>query len=156
MEGNMNLSLFTFKIVFDNQIIQINYDTSFKEFNIQTIESLIEEVLKNYSPKSVNKSPMDYILFCPCGKQLAHNLLLSQSKCFHKDIEEFSSKQAKNGNYLLIEKEKEKKEEKDINNKEYSINEIDKILSKISLNTIKKKNKKKNKNKNKKKKKKKK
>jgi hypothetical protein len=147
MEDSMNLSLFSFKIVFDNQIIQINYDTSFKEFNIQTIESLIEEVLKNYSPKSVNKSPMDYILFCPCGKQLAHNILLSKSKCFHKDIEEFSSKQTKNGNYLLIEKEKDEKEEKDINNKEYSINEIDKILSKISFNTIKKKNKNKNKKK---------
>jgi hypothetical protein len=137
MEDDLNLSLFTFKIIFDNQLIQINYDTSFKEYKIQTIESLIEEVLKNIGPKSNNKSPMDYILFCPCGKQLAHNILLSQSKCFHKDKEEFSSKQTKNGNYLLIEKEKEK-EEKDSKNKEYSINEIDKILSKISLNKIKK------------------
>jgi hypothetical protein len=139
MEDDLNLSLFTFKIIFDNQLIQINYDTSFKEYKIQTIESLIEEVLKNIGPKSNNKSPTDYILFCPCGKQLAHNILLSQSKCFHKDKEEFSSKQTKNGNYLLIEKEKEK-EEKDSKNKEYSINEIDKILSKISLNKIKKKN----------------
>lgn len=148
MEDTMNLSLYTFKIVFDNQIIQINYDTSFKEFNIQTIESLIGEVLKNFSPKSDNKSPMDYILFCPCGKQLAHNILLSQSKCFHKDIENFSKKQIKNGNYLLIEKEKEK-EEKETKNKENSIIEIDKILSKISSNKIKKKNKNKNANSNK-------
>ena len=148
MEDNKNLSLYSFKIVFDNQIIQINYDISFKEFNIQTIESLIAEVLKNITPKSDNRSPMDYILFCPCGKQLAHELLLSQSKCFHKDIEQFSKKQIKNGNYLLIEKEKEK-EEKEIKNKEYSINEIDKILSKISLNKIKKKIKNKNENSNK-------
>jgi hypothetical protein len=47
MEDNRNLALFSFKIVFDNQIIQINYDTSFQEYNNQTIESLIEEVLKN-------------------------------------------------------------------------------------------------------------
>ena len=146
MEDNRNLALFSFKIVFDNQIIQINYDTSFQEYNNQTIESLIEEVLKNSGNKSLNKSPMDYLLFCPCGKQLAHNTLLSQSKCFHKDIEKVSNTKIKNGNYLLIEKEKEKKE---IQNKEYSTDEIDKILSKLSLNKIKKKNKNINKEKNK-------
>jgi len=146
MEGKRNLNLYIFKIVFDNQIIQINYDTSFKEYNMQTIESLIKEVLKYLGPKPFNKSPMDYILFCPCGKQLAHNLLLSQSKCIHENIEDYSNKKNTNGNYLLIEKEKE---EKDIKNKEYSINEIDKILSKIPFNKIKKKNKNINKHKNK-------
>lgn len=138
MEDNTNLNLFTFKIVFDNQVIQINYDTSFKEYNNQTIESLIEEVLNNLTQKSFNKSPKDYILFCPCGKQLAHTKLLSQSKCFHKNIEDFSNKKKTNGNYLLIEKEKEKKE---IINKELSINEIDILLKKASLNKKQKKQK---------------
>jgi hypothetical protein len=64
MEDNRNLSLFTFKIFFENQIIQINYDTSFKEYKIQTIDSLIEEALKNLGQKPMNKSPMDNLLLC--------------------------------------------------------------------------------------------
>lgn len=138
MEEDSDLYLSSFKIVFNDKVIQIDYDISFKEYKTQTIESLIKEVLEKIGPKPLNKAPQDYVLFCPCGAQLEHNKLLYKSKCLHKSQEDFSKEKNKNGKYLLIEKEYD--EEQNINEEELSKDEIDKILKKI-VNKKKSKNK---------------
>ena len=51
MEDSQDLSITKFKIVFNNQILQITYDSSFKEYQNQTIDTVIQEVLNKIGPK---------------------------------------------------------------------------------------------------------
>jgi hypothetical protein len=62
MEDSQDLSITKFKIVFNNQILQITYDSSFKEYQNQTIDKVIQEVLNKIGPKPLEKEPKDYIL----------------------------------------------------------------------------------------------
>ena len=44
MEEKGNLNIKSFKIVFNKQILQIDYNTSFNEYQTKTIDSVIQEV----------------------------------------------------------------------------------------------------------------
>ena len=127
MEAKKELSISNFKIVFDNQILEINYDTSFKEYELQTINSVIQEVLKKIGPKPLEKSSKDYILFCSCGRPFNPDKLLSQSKCPHYSESDYNEEKNKNEKYVLYEKEKEEKYDKYLTN-----NEISKLIMKAT------------------------
>ena len=132
MDKNTNLNSLTFKIVFSNRVIEINYKISSKDNQIQKIESLIKEVLNHITPKPLHKTSKDYILFCYCGKQLPHQKLLSEPICSHESQEEQSLIINKNRSYLLIEKEDEDMAK--IISKENKEVEISKIFKKIKEN----------------------
>ena len=122
MEKDSDLYL-SFKVVFNNQAILINYDTSFEEFKNQTVKSLINEVLNKIGPKPLKKEPKDFILYCPCGNQLKQNELLYKSKCDHSIKEDFDKEKKKDDKYFLCEKlEIENKKEEELTN--YEINSI--------------------------------
>lgn len=139
MEKSINLNKSKFKIVFANQVIEINYSISLKGNKILKIESLIKEVLAHIDSNCLHKTPKDYIFFCYCGKQLDPQKLLSESICSHECQEEHSLSKNKNGSYLLIEKE-EDNENTQITRKENKRNEINKIFQKIQDNFTKKDN----------------
>ena len=139
MEENNDQYIY-FKIVFNNQVIQMNYNTSFEEFKSKTIESLISEVLKIIGPKPLNTTPKDYTLYCPCGKILENNKLLSESKCNHlSQQEDFFKGKSKNEKYLLY-----KKEILEVNHEELSNEDKDKIFKKVFAENKKTKNEKQN------------
>ena len=83
MERKIDLNLSTFKIVFENQILQINYDTSFKEYQTQTIDNVIQQVLDKIGPKPAIATSKDYTLFCSCGRPFNPKKLISSEKCSH-------------------------------------------------------------------------
>ena len=68
MEEIKDLSITTFKIVLDNKILQINYNSSYKEYKEKKISSVIQEVLNKIGPKPSQKTYKDYILVCSCGR----------------------------------------------------------------------------------------
>ena len=117
----------SFKVVFDNQVLLLTYDKTFEDFKNLTIESLIQDVLDNIGPKPQTKQPKDFILHCPCGRILEHNLSLSGQITEHSCLEDTSKGKSKNETYLLIEKE-EIKEEGD---EELSKEEFEEILNKV-------------------------
>ena len=118
MEDKKDLSLSNFRIVFNDQILEINYDTSFKEYNSQTINSVIEEVLKKIGPKPSDKTSKDYVLYCSCGRPFNPDKLLHQSKCPHYSESDYNEEKNKNEKYVLYEKEKEETFDKYITNKD--------------------------------------
>jgi len=135
MESNTNFNIPTFKIVFENQVIEIKYNISFQECKFLKIESIIKEVLDHIGPKPLLKAPNDYILFCYCGKQLAHQKLLSEPICSHECQEDHSLEKNKNCSYsysyLLIEKEDDDKKT-EIIHKENNKDDINKIFEKMN------------------------
>lgn len=132
MEKNTDCHIPKFKIVFSNQVIEINYNISLKENKVLKIESLIKQALDHIDSKPLHKTPKDYIFFCYCGKQLDPKKLLSESICSHECQEKHSLSKNKNGLYLLIEKEDD--ENMQIISKENKRNEINKIFQKIHDN----------------------
>ena len=127
MEESENLNLTNFKIVFNNEILQMNYDTSFKEYQTQTIDSVIQQVLNKIGPKPLEKTSKDYTLYCSCGRPFSPNKLLSQAKCIHYSESDFNKEKNKNEKFVLYENEKEEKYEKYISNYE-----IGSILMKVT------------------------
>ena len=127
MEESENLNLTNFKIVFNNEILQMNYDTSFKEYQTQTIDSVIQQVLNKIGPKPLEKTSKDYTLYCSCGRPFNPNKLLSQAKCIHYTESDFNKEKNKNEKFVLYENEKEEKYEKYISNYE-----IGSILMKVT------------------------
>ena len=118
MEDKKDLSLSNFRVVFNNQMLEINYDKSFKEYNSQTINSVIEEVLKKIGPKPSDKTSKDYVLYCSCGRAFNPDKLLFQSKCPHYSESDYNEEKNKNEKYILYEKEKEETFDKYITNKD--------------------------------------
>ena len=115
---SQDLSIKAFTIVFNNQVLQITYDTSFKEYEKQTIDAVIQEVLNKIGPKPQIKTSKDYMLVCSCGKPYNPNKLLSQAKCSHYFEENFNTEKNKNEKFVLYEKEKEEKFDKYLSNSE--------------------------------------
>lgn len=118
MEEIEDLSLTQFKIVFNNEILQINYDKSFKEYQTQTIDSVIQKVLNKIGPKPLEKTSKDFILFCSCGRPFKSDKLLSQAKCSHYLESDFDERKNKNEKFILYEKEKEEKYDQYMSNYE--------------------------------------
>ena len=128
MEEKESLNISTFRIVFNNQILQMDYDTSFKEYQTKTIDSVIQEVLNKLGPKPLTKSSKDYILVCSCGRKYNSNQLLSQAKCPHYTESDFDKDKNKNEKFILYEKsEKEEKYNNYITN-----NELEKLLKEVT------------------------
>ena len=96
-----------FQIIFNNRIIQIDYDTSFQKFKNETVKSLIELVLDELSRPGAKKEINNYNLFCPCGSQLELSKHLSENLCEHKCLD-INNKKNLGEKYLLIEKQDEK------------------------------------------------
>ncbi len=117
---SQDLSIKAFTIVFNNQVLQITYDTSFKEYEKQTIDAVIQEVLNKIGPKPQIKTSKDYMLVCSCGKPYNPNKLLSQAKCSHYFEENYNPEKNKNEKFVLYEKEKEEKFDKYLSNYEIS------------------------------------
>ena len=95
-----------FQIIFNNRVIQIDYDQTFPEFKNETIKSLIELVLEKLSQPESKKEINKYTLFCPCGSELELNKHLSENLCEHKFLENDNKKNL-GEKYLLIEKQDE-------------------------------------------------
>ena len=128
MEEKENLNITSFKIVFNTQILQIDYDTSFKEYQTKTIDSVIQEVLNKIGPKPLTKSSKDYILVCSCGRKYNSNKLISQAKCPHYKESDFDKEKNKNEKFILYEKsEKEEKYNNYLTN-----NELEKLLKEVT------------------------
>ena len=128
MEDNPN-SHKIFPIVFNNKIIQIDYNKLFPEYKDQTVKSLIELVLEKSGQNKINKNVDSYNLFCHCGNKLDFAKLLDENLCEHQFLEN-KMKNGFKGKYLLIENQ-----EQDIidkikeNEKEFSKEEINKIFN---------------------------
>ena len=103
MESNKDLKITTFRIVFNNQLIELNYDPSFEEYKTITIKSVIEKVLEKFGPKPLQTTSENYSLICSCGKPYNPNILISKSKCEHYNI--LDPTKNKNEKFLLVEKE---------------------------------------------------
>ena len=127
MERKIDLNLSTFKIVFENQILQINYDTSFKEYQTQTIDNVIQQVLDKIGPKPALATSRDYTLFCSCGRPFNPSKLLSSAKCSHYFEEDYNEEKNKNEKFLLCKSEKYEKYEKYL-----SDNDISNLLMKAT------------------------
>lgn len=128
MEGKENLNIATFQIVFNNQILQINYDTSFKEYQLKTIDSVIQEVLNKLGPKPLTKSSKDYILVCSCGREYNPKKLLCQAKCPHYTESDFDKEKNKNEKFILY----EKSEIEEKYNNYLTNNELEKLLKEVT------------------------
>ena len=124
----------SYKIVFNNKVIELTYDMSFPEFKQQTIENLIDEVLENIGPKPLDKEPIDFNLHCSCGKILDQTILLSEPKCNHPCQEENLKEKIKNEKYFLIEKEEEDEDFENNAEKQLSTEEINQILKRVLKN----------------------
>lgn len=127
MELKENLNISSFRILFNDQILQIDYDTSFKEYQLLTINSVIQEVLNKIGPKPLKKTSKDYILYCSCGRFYNPDKLLSEAKCSHYTESDYNPEKNKNEKFFLREKEDEEKYEKYL-----STNEIEMILMKAT------------------------
>ena len=95
-----------FQIIFNNRVIEIDYDKSFPEFKNETVKSLIELVLEKLSQPESKKEINKYTLFCPCGSELELTKHLSENICEHKFLENDNKKNL-GEKYLLIEKQDE-------------------------------------------------
>ena len=123
-----NLNLSFCQIVFNNQVLQIDYDTSFKEYQTKTIDSLIQEVLNKLGPKPSTKNSKDYILVCSCGRTYNPNKLLCQAKCPHYTESDFDKDKNNNEKFVLYEKsEKDEKFNNYLTN-----NELEKLLKEVT------------------------
>ena len=120
MEQKIDLNLSTFKIVFENQILQINYDTSFKEYKTQTIDNVIQQVLDKIGPKPAIATSKDYTLYCSCGRPLNPKKLISSAKCSHYFEEDYNEEKNKNEKFLLCKSEKHEKYDKYLSDNEIS------------------------------------
>ena len=128
MEDNPN-SHRIFPIVFNNKIIQIDYNKLFLEYKEQTVKSLIELVLEKSGQSKINKNINAYDLFCPCGNKLDFSKFLDENLCEHEFLEN-NMKNGFKGKYLLIEKTDQGIIDKIIeNDKELSKDEINKIFN---------------------------
>ena len=110
MEESEDLNLTKFKIVFNNEILQINYDTSFKEYKTQTIDSVIQQVLNKIGPKPLEKTSKDYTLYCSCGRTFNQNKLLCQAQCAHYFESDFNKEKNKNEKIFYMKMKEEKYE----------------------------------------------
>ena len=111
MEKKIDSKLSSFKIVFENQVLEINYDTSFKEYQTQTIDNVIQQVLDKIGPKPAIATSKDYTLFCSCGRPFNPSKLLSSAKCTHYLEEDFIEEKNKNEKFLLYKNENYEKHE---------------------------------------------
>ena len=127
MEEIKDLSITTFKIVLDNKILQINYNSSYKEYKEKKISSVIQEVLNKIGPKPSQKTYKDYILVCSCGRTYNPEKLICQAKCSHYSETDYKQEKNKNEKFFLYEKEKEEKYDKYLSNYD-----IESILMKVT------------------------
>ena len=145
--GENTESLKIFSIVFNNEVMQISYNTIFPEFKNQTVKSLIELILEKSLQANQKKDISEYNFFCPCGNIIESSKSLGKNLCDHKYLDYKNN--VNKGKYLLVEKQNQNlynliKE----NEKELSKEEINKIINEKKDIKIKKSNKKKNNSKN--------
>ena len=127
MESQNDLKITLFRIVFNNQLLELNYNPSFEEYKTVTIKSVIEKVLEKIGPKPITKTSDNYSLICSCGKPFDPDNLISKSKCDHYSY--FDESKNKNEKFLLVEKESDEQNPKNKNEGEFLSNyEIAQIL----------------------------
>lgn len=133
METQENMNITLFRIVFNDQLIELNYDPSFEEYKTITIKSVIEKVLEKIGPKPQTTTSDNYILLCSCGKSFNPDKLISNSKCDHYTIFKDQSKN-KNEKFLLIEKSNKEQINKEISDKNDLLTnfEISQILKQVT------------------------
>lgn len=133
METQENMNITLFRIVFNDQLIELNYDPSFEEYKTMTIKSVIEKVLEKIGPKPLTTTSDNYILLCSCGKSFNPDKLISNSKCDHYTIFKDQSKN-KNEKFLLIEKSNKEQINKEISDKNDLLTnfEISQILKQVT------------------------
>lgn len=133
METQENMNITLFRIVFNDQLIELNYDPSFEEYKTITIKSVIEKVLEKIGPKPQTTTSDNYVLLCSCGKSFNPDKLISNSKCDHYTIFKDQSKN-KNEKFLLIEKSNKEQINKEINDKNDLLTnfEISQILKQVT------------------------
>ena len=135
MESSEDLSITSFRIVFNNQLLEINYDPSFEEYKTVTINSVIQQVLEKIGPQPLNTTSENYSLICSCGKAYNPDELISKSKCDHYNYFNDPNNPSKNKNekFLLIEKSKKESNVKNNKNSDFLSNfEISQILMKAT------------------------
>jgi hypothetical protein len=133
METQENMNITLFRIVFNDQLIELNYDPSFEEYKTITIKSVIEKVLEKIGPKPQTTTSDNYVLLCSCGKSFNPDKLISNSKCDHYTIFKDQSKN-KNEKFLLIEKSNKEQINKEISDKNDLLTnfEISQILKQVT------------------------
>jgi hypothetical protein len=133
METQENMNITLFRIVFNDQLIELNYDPSFEEYKTITIKSVIEKVLEKIGPKPQTTTSDNYVLLCSCGKSFNPDKLISNSKCDHYTIFKDQSKN-KNEKFLLIEKSNKEQINKEISYKNDLLTnfEISQILKQVT------------------------
>ena len=133
METQEDMNITLFRIVFNDQLIELNYDPSFEEYKTITIKSVIEKVLEKIGPKPQTTTSDNYILLCSCGKSFNPDKLISNSKCDHYTIFKDQSKN-KNEKFLLIEKSNKEQINKEISDKNDLLTnfEISQILKQVT------------------------
>ena len=133
METQENMNITLFRIVFNDQLIELNYDPSFEEYKTITIKSVIEKVLEKIGPKPQTTTSDNYVLLCSCGKSFNPDKLISNSKCDHYIIFKDQSKN-KNEKFLLIEKSNKEQINKEISDKNDLLTnfEISQILKQVT------------------------
>lgn len=133
METQENMNITLFRIVFNDQLIELNYDPSFEEYKTITIKSVIEKVLEKIGPKPQTATSDNFVLLCSCGKSFNPDKLISNSKCDHYTIFKDQSKN-KNEKFLLIEKSNKEQINKEISDKNDLLTnfEISQILKQVT------------------------
>ena len=133
METQENMNITLFRIVFNDQLIELNYDPSFEEYKTITIKSVIEKVLEKIGPKPLTATSDNFVLLCSCGKSFNPDKLISNSKCDHYTIFKDQSKN-KNEKFLLIEKSNKEQINKEISDKNDLLTnfEISQILKQVT------------------------
>ena len=134
MESSQDLSLTSFRIVFNNQLLEINYDPSFEEYKEVTINSVIQKVLEKIGPKPLNKGSENYVLICSCGKAFDSGQLISKSKCEHFNYfnDTKNPSKSKDEKFLLVEKTQKEQSAKNKNSDLLTNFEICQILMKAT------------------------
>ena len=135
MESSEDTSITSFRIVFNNQLLEINYDPSFEEYKTVTINSVIQKVLEKIGPQPLNTTSENYSLICSCGKAYNPEQLISKSKCDHYSYfnDPNNPSKTKNEKFLLIEKSKKEPNTKNNKNNDLLSNfEISQILMKVT------------------------
>ena len=131
MESQNDLKITLFRIAFNNQLLELNYNPSFEEYKTVTIKSVIEKTLEKIGPKPLIKTSDNYSLICSCGKPFDPEKLISKSKCDHYS---YFEKSKNNGEkFLLVEKESNEENPKNKKDEEFLSNyEIAEILMKAT------------------------
>lgn len=131
MESQNDLKITLFRIAFNNQLLELNYNPSFEEYKTVTIKSVIEKTLEKIGPKPLTKTSDNYSLICSCGKPFDPEKLISKSKCDHYS---YFEKSKNNGEkFLLVEKESNEENPKNKKDEEFLSNyEIAEILMKAT------------------------